>query len=87
MAIALTTTGNFSRTRPATIDYTTTISDRCEALREYQGYTGSVTPEEMGYTVQDWKKFSKMTKENARHAYWAKLTARVTENLEVIELF
>jgi hypothetical protein len=42
------------------------IHDRIQAKRNKLGFSGSFTPEEMGYTQYQWSKLSKSEKENAR---------------------
>ena len=81
MTISNTTGGNFSRQRPTAISQVEVsepaINDRAQELHSIASKGDwAVRPHHMGYTNQDWKKFTGVKKTDAQNAYWARLKAQ-----------
>jgi len=78
MSISNTTGGNFSRQRPTAISQVEVselaINDRAQELHSIASKGDwAVRPHHMGYTSQDWKKFTGVKKTAAQNAYWVRL--------------
>jgi len=81
MTISNTTKGNFSRQRPTALSQIevseVAVNDRAQELHNLRSNGDwAVRPHHMGYTNQDWKKFTGVKKTAAQDAYWSRLKAQ-----------
>jgi len=86
MTISNTTNKSFSRQRPTNLSKIEVselaINDRAQELHNLRSNgSWSVRPEHMGYTSQDWKKFTGVKKTAAQNAYWVRLKTQARFDL------
>jgi len=81
MTVSNTSKGNFSRPRPTALSAIEVsevqVNARAQELHSIASKGDwAVRPHHMGYTSQDWKKFTGVKKTAAQDAYWARLKAQ-----------
>ena len=86
MTVSNTSKGNFSRQRPTNLSQIEVselaINDRAQELHGIASNGDwAVRPHHMGYTSQDWKKFTGVKKTAAQNAYWVRLKTQARFDL------